>query len=156
MCKLSPGWKSCEKARNLANLIQGRCLLPGSGGSGAVLASREPLSFWGGLDPLTGIIIDQRHERHGQCVTGKIFVFPFGRGSCSGSGILLEAIRLGTAPAAIINTQVDQILALGAIVGRELYHKTLPMIVVDNQAEFEEIMTMARLSFSPDGAISGE
>ncbi len=121
--------------------------------AGPVLFTTEPLSFWGGLDPQSGLIIDQRHPLVGQSVTGKVFVFPYGRGSSSSSGILLEAIRLGTAPAAIINWRVDGILALGILVGREMYGRTLPLLTLD-PADFATLGSVSFLTIRPDGSFN--
>lgn len=101
-------------------------------GQGQAMVLPEPLSLWGGLDPQTGQIIDQRHPSLGQNVTGKVLLLPSGRGSSSASSILLESVRLGTAPAAIITSEPDGILALGAIVSRTLYDKAPPVVVLDH------------------------
>ena len=99
-------------------------------GQGKVLILPEPLSLWGGLDPQTGQIIDERHPSLGQNVTEKVLLLPVGRGSSSASSILLESVRVGTAPAAIITAAPDGILALGAIVSRTLYDKAPPVVVL--------------------------
>ena len=104
---------------------------------GPVLVLDEPLSFWGGVDPETGDVVDVRHPQRGANVVGRILVMPSGRGSSSSSSVLAEAIRAGTAPAAIVLGQADPILALGAIVARELYGATPPVVV----AETERIAT---------------
>lgn len=109
--------------------FSGRPVVAGSA-QGQALAADVPLSFWGGFDPDTGIIIDRRHPLAGCHATGRVFVIPSGRGSCSGSGVLLEAIRNGTAPAAIITSRLDPIISLGCILGDELYASCPPMIVV--------------------------
>lgn len=98
-------------------------------GAGEVLRLAEPLSFWGGLDPHDGRIIDHHHPRHGDVVTGRVLVMPTGRGSSSASSVLAEAIRLGTAPAAIVLTEPDPIIAVGALTAAELYGTRLPVIV---------------------------
>ena len=90
-----------------------RVLVPGEG-YGPALVLPEPLSLWGGLDPESGEIIDRRHPRSGQIVSGRVLVLPGGRGSSSASSILLEAVRSGTAPVAIITARADEILALGS------------------------------------------
>ncbi|MDP2623957.1 MAG: DUF126 domain-containing protein [Actinomycetota bacterium] len=105
-------------------------MLAGSA-SGEVLVLDEPLSMWGGLDPTTGEIIDRRHPQAGAVVSGRILVMPTGRGSSSSSTVLAEAIRIGTAPAAIVLAEADDIVLLGAIVAEELYGKTCPVLVVD-------------------------
>jgi uncharacterized protein len=92
----------------------------------------EPLSLWGGLDPETGDVIDVRHPQHGANVSGRILVMPSGRGSSSSSSVLAEAIRAGTAPAAIVLSEPDPIVALGSVVARELYGLVTPVVVVDS------------------------
>ena len=129
----------------------GRPIIAGSA-AGTALVSKEPLSFWGGLEPHTGEIIDRRHERSGAVVTGKVFVFPQGKGSSTSSAVLLEAIRAGVAPAAIINLKVDPILALGAIVADELYHQTVPIVVLSAE-DFYSIQEGDYLIIEPDGVV---
>ncbi len=107
-----------------------RALVPGSA-VGPALVLDGPLSLWGGLDPESGDIIDQRHPQWRANVTGKALVMPVGKGSSSASSILLETVRLGTAPAAILLAEPDAILALGAAVARELYGTAPPVIVLD-------------------------
>jgi predicted aconitase with swiveling domain len=110
-------------------LIAATAIVSGEAAGVAITAS-EPLSFWGGLNPDTGEIIDRRHPLSGQIVTGRVLVLPHGRGSCSASGVFLEAIRNGTAPAAIIVSRIDPIIGLGAILGEELYERTIPILLV--------------------------
>jgi predicted aconitase with swiveling domain len=104
--------------------------LVGGEATGEVLILDEPLSFWGGVDPATGAVIDTRHPQRGENVAGRVLVLPSGRGSSSSSSVLAEAIRAGTAPAAIVLAEPDPILALGAIVARELYGHSLPVVVI--------------------------
>jgi len=108
--------------------MTGRALVPGIA-EGDALTLAEPLSFWGGLDPTTGAIVDSRHPQSGQVVTGRVLVMPSGRGSSSSSTVLAEAIRLGTSPAAIVLREPDGILALGSIVARELYGAVMPVVI---------------------------
>jgi len=133
-------------------IVMGKPVIPGAA-EGVALVSKEPLSLWGGLNAYTGEIIDRRHERSGAIVTGKVFVFPQGRGSSTASAILVESVKTGTAPAAIINLKLDPILALGAIVADELYHKTVPIILV-SQEDFEAIQEGDYLEIAPDGTIT--
>lgn len=88
----------------------------------------EPLSFWGGVDPATGLVIDARHPQRGESVTGRVLVMPGVRGSSSASSILAEAVRVGTAPAAILLGEPDLILAVGAAVAEELYGHRVPVV----------------------------
>lgn len=101
---------------------------------GIALVLDEPLSFWGGVDPATGRVIDVHHPQHGAMLTGRILVLPAGRGSSSSSYVLAEAIRAGTAPAAIVSREADPILALGAIVARELYGTRVPVVQLGEAA----------------------
>ncbi len=109
-------------------MAEARTLVAGSG-EGEALVLDEPLSFWGGVDPATGRVIDPRHPQVGSNVAGRVLVMPAGRGSSSSSSVLAEAIRAGTAPAAIVLLEPDPIIALGAIVARELYGATMPVVV---------------------------
>ena len=109
--------------------LRGRVLVGGAG-VGPVLRLEEPLSFWGGVDPATGRIIDRRHPRCGESVSGRVLVMPYGRGSSSSSSVLLEGVRLGTAPAAVVLRELDGILALGAAVARELYEQSPPVVLL--------------------------
>ncbi len=109
--------------------FSGRVLVDG-GATGTSLTTDTPLSFWGGVDPHTGEIIDRRHPLAGASIANRILVLPSGRGSCSASGVLLEAIANGTAPAGIIVSEVDPIIGLGAILGEELLGRTVPVILL--------------------------
>ena len=107
-----------------------RPLLEGSA-TGQVLVLREPLSFWGGVDPVTGRIIDASHPQLGETITGRLLVLPHGRGSSSSSSVLAESLRLGTGPAAILLTEPDPILLVGALVAKTLYGSVCPVVVGD-------------------------
>lgn len=113
--------------------VNTRVLVPGEA-TGPALVLDAPLSLWGGLDPETGDIIDQRHPQWKANVTGRMLVMPMGKGSSSASSILLEAVRLGTAPAAILLAEPDAILALGAAVARELYGVAPPVVVLGRES----------------------
>jgi uncharacterized protein len=119
---------------------------------GPVLLLDEPLSFWGAFDPRTGIIIDIHHPQSGQNLKGKVLMMLESRGSGSAPGGLAEAIRLGTAPAAIILVQADINLAIGAAVAETLYGKSCPVLAVTTQ-EFEKLSKAAYLHISHDGTV---
>jgi len=110
-------------------IIQARAVIAGEA-AGKLLVSPEPLSFWGGYDYHTGEIIDRRHSLIGQIAAGRVLVLPFTRGSSTTTQVLLEAIRAGTAPAAIVSTEADSFLALASIVAQEMYGRTLPILVL--------------------------
>ena len=132
--------------------FQARVLIPGAG-TGQALVLPEPLSLWGGLDPETGEIIDRRHPCSGQNVTGRVLVLPAGRGSSSTSSILLEAVRVGTAPAAIITAEPDAILALGAAAAREMYGHA-PAIVVLDLDDYAQIHNGQTVTVTEDGTVT--
>jgi predicted aconitase with swiveling domain len=111
-------------------VFEARALVVGRADGRAVVLE-EALSFWGGLDPATGRVIDRRHPQVGTEVAGRILVMPSGRGSSSSSSVLAEAIRLGTAPAGIILREPDGIVALGAMVAREMYGAVVPVVALD-------------------------
>jgi len=122
--------------------------------SGSVFVLDEPLSFWGGLDPETGTIIDERHPQRGENVSGRVLAMAYGRGSSSSTGVLAEAIRLGTAPAAIVMTEPDMIVALGAMVANEMYGASCPVIVVGTSV-FEILTTGTRIEITNGGTSIG-
>lgn len=95
--------------------LTGRSISKGTA-SGELLKTDTPISFLGGVDPRTGIIIDANHPLAGQNITGKILAFPHGKGSTVGSYVLYALSRNGTAPAAVINTECETIIAIGAII----------------------------------------
>jgi predicted aconitase with swiveling domain len=108
--------------------MEGRVLVEG-GATGPALVLDEPLSFWGGLDPSTGRIVEANHPQRGESVTGRILVMPSGRGSSSSATVLAEAIRLGTGPAGIVLGAPDDIIVIGALVAAELYDIAIPVIL---------------------------
>lgn len=122
-------------------------------GQGPALILTEPLSLWGGLDPDTGEIIDRRHPASGQNVQGKVLVLPAGRGSSSASSILLEAVRQGTAPKAIITAESDAILALGATVAREMYAESPPVVVL-RPSDYNQLKEGHWISVAEDGVVT--
>lgn len=109
--------------------MSGRLIAPGQARARALVLA-EPLSLWGGLDPATGRVIELRHPQHGATVSGRVLVLPAARGSSSSASVLAEAVRAGTAPAAIVLGEPDLILALGAAVAEELYGIQIPILVL--------------------------
>lgn len=109
-------------------ILNGATLAPGTA-SGTPFLLSEPLSFWGGFDSTAGTIIDRRHPQFGNCLSGRIMLMSAGRGSCSGSSVLAEAIRRGTAPGGIILLARDAIVTVGALVAAELYRRHCPVVL---------------------------
>jgi predicted aconitase with swiveling domain len=119
--------------------------------TGRALVLGEPLSLWGGLDPASGLIIDARHPQRGASVAGRVLVMPLGRGSSSSASVLAEAVRAGTAPAAIVLGEPDLILAIGAAVAEELYGVTVPVVVAPER--IGTIRDGDSVRIGPSGAI---
>jgi predicted aconitase/predicted aconitase with swiveling domain len=97
-------------------------------GRGKVLFADVGLSFWGGVNSQTGEVIDRSHPLCGQNISGKILAIPSGRGSCSGSSVLMELILNGNAPAGMIFSQREEILSLGVFVADEMFGQSIPMV----------------------------
>lgn len=130
---------------------EGRPLLAGAA-AGSALVLREPLSFWGGVEPATGMIIDTHHPARGQRVTGKMLVLPHGRGSSSSSTVLAECLSAGTGPRAIVLGEADGILLLGALVARELDVAHCPVVVLGDV--WQKIATGDLVSVSAAGRVT--
>ena len=131
--------------------LQGRVIIRGEA-RGKALVSHEPLSFWGGYDWKTGEIIDRRHVLSGSIAKDKILAVPFTRGSSTTTAVLLEAIRAGTAPAAILTTDTDFFFALASVVAEELYRTPLPLIALA-QSDFATLRTGDELLLKEDGEV---
>ena len=93
-----------------------------------IVVCDEGLSFWGGVDPDTGVIIDIHHPNCGEKLSGKIVLMPTSRGSCSGSGVLLQLAQNGNAPAALIFRETEDILTLGAMIAERLFDKNIAVL----------------------------
>src|SRR6266508_910690 len=126
--------------------LAGRALLAGeAAGAALVLVLEAPLSLWGGLDSSTGRISDHHHPQLGETTTG--------RGSSSSSSVLAEAIRLGTAPLAILLDEPDEILVLGALAAEHLYERTCPILVLPERSG-GAIATGDHVTVSGDGTVT--
>ena len=115
--------------------LQGRAIKFGIT-EGIALVSPEPIGFLGGLDPETGIVVEPGHPLEGQCVAGRVLVFPTGKGSTVGSYTLYRMAKAATAPVAIINVNSEAIVAVGAIISE------IPMV---DQVDIERIKTGDRV-----------
>jgi len=133
-------------------IITGKPFISGSA-EGDALVSNEPLSFWGGYDWKNGEIIDRRHPLSGTIAKGKILAVPFTRGSSTTTAVLLEAIREGTAPNAIITTATDFFFALASVVADELYANPLPLIAV-SESDFAKLQTGDHIQIDNSGMIT--
>jgi predicted aconitase with swiveling domain len=95
--------------------LKGRIISRGMAEEEALVTS-QPISFYGGVDPNTGEIIEKGHELQGKSVKGKILVFPSGKGSTVGSYTLYRMKKNGVAPAGMINRECETVVAVGAII----------------------------------------
>lgn len=120
---------------------------------GQLLVSAEPLSFWGGYDHETGKIIDERHDLAGQDAAGTILVLPFTRGSSTTTAVLVDAVRAGNAPAAIVTTEPDSFFALASIVADEMYGKPVPLLVISPEA-FAQLRSGSEAHIALDGTLT--
>ena len=82
---------------------------------GEALVSSDPISFLGGVDPLTGLVIDSKHELNGKNIKDKILIIPGGKGSTVGSYVIFQMAKSKTAPKAIVCLKAEPIIATGAI-----------------------------------------
>ncbi len=111
-------------------VITGRAIVAGEA-DGLALVTSEALSFWGGYDFHTGTIIDAHHPLVGVRAAGSILAVPFSKGSSTTTAVLLESVRAGTAPAAILTTGVDSFFALASIVADVMYGKSFPVVALE-------------------------
>lgn len=109
--------------------IRTRVLVDGEA-RGPLLVLEAPVSFWGGVHPGSGRIVDPRHPQHGVALHGQVVLVPATVGSSSSSSVLLELFRGGRAPAALLLGTVDPVLPIGAVVAEELGYATCPVLAV--------------------------
>jgi predicted aconitase with swiveling domain len=107
--------EAVREGRLPAVVLRGRVIKAGRA-EGRALVSRVPVGFLGGVDPDTGIVLEPGHPLMGKSVAGKILIFPTGKGSTVGSYTILRLARSGHAPAAMVNSQSEAIVAVGAII----------------------------------------
>ena len=115
--------------------LEGRVIKAGIAEATALVSS-EPIGFLGGVDPDTGIVVEADHPLAGQSVTGRVLVFPSGKGSTVGAYTLYRMSKAGTAPAAIINRDSEAIVAVGAIIS------DIPMV---DRVDIQQIQTGDRV-----------
>ncbi len=136
----------------MALTIAGRPVVAGRV-NGAALVTFEPLSFWGGYDFKTGTIIDKHHPLAGVSAAGRVLVVPFSKGSSTTTAVLLEAVRAGTAPAAIVTTGVDSFFALASIVADVMYGRSFPVVAIE-AGEAARLTTGMHVEIDTDGRLT--
>ena len=128
-------------------------ILPGTG-EGPVLAMDQGISFWGGVDPEAARIIDEHHPAYRAELNGRVVMMPTSRGSCSGSGVILDMMLSGLAPAALIFSEAEDVATLGALIGAEMFGRSLPVLRVSPD-DFARLAQAKRLMVTQD-AILGD
>lgn len=131
--------------------FQGEALVPGRA-QGELLVADQPLSFWGGYDQRSGEIIDRRHPLSGLRAAGRVLALPGSRGSSTTTAVMLESVRAGRAPAALLVTQREVFFSLASIVADEMYGKGVPIVRL-SQEEFDKLRTGQRAWIHEDGRI---
>lgn len=124
----------------MSKKLIGRSVVKGKAEAEA-LVTREALSFMGSINPKTGYVIERGHELEGQCLKGKILVFPTAKGSTGGSYMLYDVVKNGVGPVGIVNSEAESIVVIGAIVAK------LPVV---DQVDIGKVKTGDRLVLDAD------
>jgi predicted aconitase with swiveling domain len=132
--------------------IQGRVLNPGQI-TADVQALDAPVSFWGGYDPLTGEIIDQRHPQAGRHVTGKILVVAGAIGSAGTPAGIAESIRTGVGPVGIVLAKPDVNISVGTFVAAHLYDIDVPVICLE-RPDYTKVFASKRITIDRSGVVT--
>ena len=132
-------------------LFNAEVLLSGPATKAPALALTAPISFWGGVDPKTGVISDSRHPQSGESIAGRVLLVPATVGSSSAAAILLELVHAGLAPAAVVLHEPDAILLLGLIVAKEMGWRT-PIALRLDRRDFA-LLDRRELKISEDGVV---
>ena len=131
--------------------LNAEVLLSGPATKAPALALTAPISFWGGVDPKTGVISDRRHPQSGESIAGRVLLVPATVGSSSAAAILLELVHAGLAPAAVVLHEPDAILLLGLIVAKEMGWPT-PIALRLDRRDFASL-DRRELKISEDGVV---
>ncbi len=128
-------------------LIKGRKIYQGRA-QGEAMVTSMGISFFGGVDPETGVVVEKDHQLEGQSISGKVLVFPTGKGSTVGSYTLYRLKKAGKGPLAIVNAECETITAVGCIISEIVCVDQIPIeqiemgmtVVVDGDEGFVEIL----------------
>ena len=96
-------------------ILKGKVIVSGGTLRGKALVSKKPISFLGGVDPKSGVIIEKNHDLNGKCIKDKILCFPHGHGSTVGSYVIYALAKNNLAPKAILNEKADPVVVVGAV-----------------------------------------
>ncbi|MEP3298005.1 MAG: aconitase X [Pseudoruegeria sp.] len=130
-------------------------IIVSSDASGAILTCEEGISFWGGVNAQTGVVQDAHHPQHGQSLAGKIVLMPSSRGSCSGSGVLLELAMNGNAPAALVFHEAEDILTLGALIAGRMFNRPVAVLQL-NKDSYTRLANESHALIADDQILAGE
>lgn len=130
----------------------GKLIVPANVG-GPVLVCGEGLSFWGGVDARSGVIVDAHHPQHGEALGGRVVMMPTSRGSCTGSGVLLGLTFAGNAPAALIFRENEDILTLGAVIADRMFGNHVAVVRL-SAAEYDAVGRAGTVAIT-DGVLTG-
>jgi len=117
--------KTVKKTLTGRGIVAGRC-------SGIALVSKKPLSFLGGVDYNSGVVIEKNHDLKGESLKDKVLCFPSGHGSTVGSYVLYSLVKKGLGPKAVVNEVADTVVVVGAIIAE------VPMV---DQIDIKQIKT---------------
>lgn len=131
--------------------VNGKVLVRGEA-QGDVEGTNEMLSFWGGFDQHTGKIIDRHHSLCGRSIASKILAMPRGKGSSTGSPVILDALVSGVGPAGLLLNKADEIISLGVIVCEEFFAIKIPIILLNDQ-DFAEAIKAKKAEIHEDGTV---
>jgi len=123
--------------------LKGRAIVPGSC-KGLALVSFKPISFLGGVDPTSGVVIEKDHDLKGRCIKDKVLCFPHGHGSTVGSYVLYSLVKKGVGPKAIVNQVADPVVVVGAVIAE------IPMV---DKIEIQKIKTGDKVEVDGDKGI---
>lgn len=121
----------------MAHILKCKTLICGLA-RGEILFTDQNISFWGGVDPATGKVIDPRHVLFGQAITNRVLAFPYGKGSAAAPLVMLELAKQGTAPAAMINIETDPLLVAGPVISKHFYGVISPLVTLARE-DFDQL-----------------
>jgi predicted aconitase with swiveling domain len=136
-------------------ILQGRCIFPGKI-QGEALVTDQAISFFGGIDPETGIVVERGHTLEGLCITNKVLVFPTGKGSTVGSYTLYRLKLNGHAPLAILNSVCETITAVGCIIAEIPCVDQLPIQKIQTGSLVQVLEDRINITKPQNNPINGE
>ena len=133
----------------MTSVLEVRSLVAGKA-QGALLVLSDGLSFWGGLDPASGEIVDNQHPQRWQNVRGKVILLPSPKGSTAAPGAMLECLRAGNGPAAIVLVRPD-VTPIAAVLAAEIAAiPSIPIVQLLHSAD------LARFELATHALLNGE